>query len=101
MHKSRSAITLDMNIEKKDFIKDSIKGKLMMSKLNGLEDVDGSNSNKQLDENITDNTDQVQSKKINLFSKSNNQINQQIILKNKEDDLEEEDLTDDNNKENN
>lgn len=101
MHKSRSAITLDMNIEKKDFIKDSIKGKLMMSKLNGLEDVDGSNSNKQLDENITDNTDQVQSNKINLFSKSNNKINQQIILKNKEDDLEEEDLTDDNNKENN
>lgn len=100
MHKSRSAITLDMNIEKKEFIKDNISSKLMMSKLNGLEDVDGPHSNKKQNNNLIDNTEKVQSNKINLFSKSDQNINNKIFLKNKEDDLQEEDLTDEN-KENN
>lgn len=100
MHKSRSAITLDMNIEKKEFIKDNISSKLMMSKLNGLEDVDGPHSNKKQNNNLIDNTEKVQTNKINLFSKSDQNINNKIFLKNKEDDLQEEDLTDEN-KENN
>jgi len=89
-----------MNIEKKEFIKDNISSKLMMSKLNGLEDVDGPHSNKKQNNNLIDNTEKVQSNKINLFSKSDQNINNKIFLKNKEDDLQEEDLTDEN-KENN
>lgn len=91
MHKSRSAITLDMNIEKKEFIKDSISSKLMMTKLNGLEDVDEPKSNQKNSENLIDNTDKVESNKVNLFSKSDNKINQKIVFKN---DLLEEDIDD-------
>jgi len=90
-----------MNIEKKEFIKDSISSKLMMTKLNGLEDVDKPKSNQIENQNLVDNTDKVEPNKINLFSKSDNKINQKIVLKNKEDDLQEEELTDDYNKENN
>lgn len=91
MHKSRSAITLDMNIEKKEFIKDSISSKLMMTKLNGLEDVDEPKSYQKNSENLIDNTDKVESNKVNLFSKSDNKINQKIVFKN---DLLEEDIDD-------
>jgi len=106
MHKSRSNITLDMNIEKKEFMKDSIKDKIKMSKLDILEDVDeDTKMQKKLNhqKTLSKNQDLITKNqtKINLFERTTN-LNEKIILKNKHDDLYEEDLTDQNlsNKEN-